>query len=157
MPDDPMSLFGSSSKKKEKKRSQDRAAEGTKEFLSLEPSVKEAAEPSPVQTISDEEVDGMIVSIREKQIELEKRLSEIMSQGNILPQSLQDLLKDLSNWPLQKQKEIVAKANKMIEGMTDIVGPEQIAVQERKKEKKDEKRTQKAQKIRAKRNWISMQ
>lgn len=157
MPDDPMSLFGGASKKKEKPRAQEKSAKESKDFLSLEPSGKKAEEQEAPQPISDAEVDGMIENIRAKQVELEARISEIISQGTILPQGLQDLLKDLSNWPLIRQKEIVAKAHEMIEQVDDILGPGQEEVLLKKKEKKEEKRTQKAQKIRGKRNWISMQ
>ncbi|CRX37459.1 hypothetical protein ELAC_0096 [Estrella lausannensis] len=146
-----MSLFGGASKKKEKPAKEPNA------FLSLEPSGKKEEEPVATPPVSDAEVGSMIETIRAKQAEIESRLAEIVSQGTVLPQGLQDLLKDLSNWPLRRQQEIVAKAHEMIDQVNDILGPGQEQVFLRKQEKKHEKRSQKAQKIRGKRNWISMQ
>lgn len=152
MPDDPMSLFSSSSniKKKPVKKAETRA------LPPKPPPLTEALAPLS-QTIIDPETESMIQSIRERQKELEDKLSKILRQGHMLPLELQDLLKDISNWPEGKQDEIINRANLIVNSLNEAIGTGTAEAMDRKKSKKDDKRTQKAQKIRGKRNWISMQ
>ena len=112
----------------------------------------------PGATAGLAEVEAAIKAvIRERQKELDEKLSKIVSQGHILPLELQDLLRDISNWPEKKQDEILTRANMIVNQINEAIGSKTIETMSRKKEKKDEKRTQKAQKLKGKRNWISMQ
>lgn len=153
MPDDPMSLFGSSNTPKKKKKEISLPKE---EPPAVKPVLSEQV-PQEQKDKDHEETTKMFEHIHERQKELDIKLAEIVNQGKNLPPELQDLLKDLSNWPNQKQDEILSKANMIIHQLNEAIGTGSVEMMERKKAKKDEKRTQKAQKIRGKRNWISMQ
>jgi len=144
MPDDPMSVFGSGAKKKSRPKKVT-VAEAPK------------AQPEVPPTTTEEELGLMFTKIRERQLELDNKVQEIVNQGQSLPPDLQKLLQGLANWPEAKQEEILSKANQIIEQLNKAIGAGTFAPMEKKEITKDDKRTQKAQKIRGKRNWISMQ
>lgn len=146
MPDDPMSLFSSKQTKKKRIKKDEEAPRPA-----LVVDTPQVPPPDQAETVK------MLENMQAKQRELDTKISDILKKGHLLPQELQALLKDLSNWPEKKQEEIFRKANQIIDQLNEAIGKGSVEVLERKSSKKDDKRSQKAQKIRGKRNWISMQ
>lgn len=81
--------------------------------------------PSPVPETpatpppTDEELEKMFSEIGKRQLELDKKVQEIVKKGQNLPPELKKLLDGLTNWPKNKQAEILSKANLIYDQLTE--------------------------------------